>query len=432
MGLLFTYLLTYGGALVSLFNPFIGLLIYVCFALVRPESMWHWSVGEGNYSRIVAVALLVGWGVNGFGNWNFGRAKGVVWALIGFWAWSVVCSFQSENGGVAFAFVEAKAKILLPFLVGITTIDSVRQLKQLAWVILLSLGFVAWEMNLAYYGGFNLVYELGFGGMDNNCVAIAMVSGVGLAFFLGLQALKWWQKGLALASALLMAHTIMFAMSRGGLVALIVTAVVAFWLLPKQPKHYLFFAVAVAIGLRLAGPGVRDRFLSSFLDEQTRDFSAQSRLDLWGHCWDVLRNHPLFGIGPDHWPLIAHLYGWPERKEAHSMWMQTAAELGFVGLSLLVVFYGLCMLRLCPLTRREAAVPDPFLRAVARMVIAALVGFVVAAQFVTITGLEVPYYIVLVGAGALKLSSVVAPVRAEDPRRGWVRWGAPRWLEAAR
>ena len=37
-GLLFTYALTYGGAVVSLFNPFYGLLIYVCFAIMRPET----------------------------------------------------------------------------------------------------------------------------------------------------------------------------------------------------------------------------------------------------------------------------------------------------------------------------------------------------------------------------------------------------------
>ena len=43
-GLLFTYLLTYGGAVVSLFRPFHGLLIYICFAIIKPEALWYWSV----------------------------------------------------------------------------------------------------------------------------------------------------------------------------------------------------------------------------------------------------------------------------------------------------------------------------------------------------------------------------------------------------
>ena len=38
MGLLFTYLLTYGGSALSLVRPFYGLLAYICFAIIRPES----------------------------------------------------------------------------------------------------------------------------------------------------------------------------------------------------------------------------------------------------------------------------------------------------------------------------------------------------------------------------------------------------------
>src|SRR5262249_4810833 len=124
-GLLFTYLLTYGGALTSLFNPFIGLLIYICFAIIRPESMWHWSGPAGNYSRIVAIALLMGWALHGFGNWSFGRARGIIVAFITFWLWIFASALQAENPGVAFAFVEAMAKVLLPFIAGITLLDSV-------------------------------------------------------------------------------------------------------------------------------------------------------------------------------------------------------------------------------------------------------------------------------------------------------------------
>ena len=74
-GLLFTFLLTYGGGLVSLFNPFVGLLIYICFAIIKPESLWYWSVPAGNYSRIVFGALFVGWAMAGFGSWRLGRAR---------------------------------------------------------------------------------------------------------------------------------------------------------------------------------------------------------------------------------------------------------------------------------------------------------------------------------------------------------------------
>jgi hypothetical protein len=86
--------------------------------------------------------------------------------------------------------------------------------------------------------------------------------------------------------------------------------------------------------------------------------------------------------------------------------MQLGAELGFPGLFFLLIgFYGLCIARLWPLTFLATPVPDPWIKTLARMVIAALFGFFVSAQFVSLAGLELPYYIVLVGAGALKLTS---------------------------
>src|SRR5947209_13535309 len=118
-GLLFTYALTYGGAVASLVRPFYGLLVYVCFAIVKPESMWYWAVPEGNYSRIVAITLLIGWAVGGLGTWRLGRAAGVLLALVSFFAWSAVSATQALDSSRAFPYLESLAKIVLPFIAGI-------------------------------------------------------------------------------------------------------------------------------------------------------------------------------------------------------------------------------------------------------------------------------------------------------------------------
>src|SRR4051812_30748198 len=222
-GLVFTYLLTYGGAAVSLFNPYVGLLIYVCFAIIRPESLWHWSVPAGNYSRIVAAGLLAGWVLNGLGRWSFGRAKPIVGSLLLYWVWACLSAIQAQDQTEAWAWVESQVKIVLPFLVGMTLIDSARQLKQLAWVIALSHGYVAYELNLSYFvNGYNVFQDIGFGGMDNNSFAIALCSAAGLSFFLGLNASRWWLTLLAFASAALSVHAVMLSFSRGGMVGLII------------------------------------------------------------------------------------------------------------------------------------------------------------------------------------------------------------------
>jgi probable O-glycosylation ligase (exosortase A-associated) len=403
-GLLFTYVLTYGGAAASLFSPFVGLLVYVCFAIVKPEAMWYWSVPQGNYSRIVALALLAGWGVNGFGKWRLGRARALIVAFACFWVWAAISTLWAKEQGVALEFVELIAKVFLPFLVGITIIDSVQKLKLLAWVIMLSQAYVAFELNLIYYQGYNRLQEEGFAGMDNNSVAIALVTCIWPAFFLGLQTERLWLKAVALAGASMMANAVLFSYSRGGMLALVITGLVSFFLLPKKPRHYIVFAAAVLVLIRLAGSQIVERFWTSFNSEGSRDASAESRLQLWTVCWDLMLKHP-FGLGPSQFGYVASDYGFPTGKLAHSLWLQLGAELGFVGLGFLSLFFGTCMVRLWPVAREKRSVPDPWLRVASRMVLASLVGFAVSAQFVSLTTLEVPYYIALVGAAALKLCS---------------------------
>jgi putative inorganic carbon (hco3(-)) transporter len=222
---------------------------------------------------------------------------------------------------------------------------------------------------------------------------------------LGLGAERWWQKAVGLAGALLMLHVVFFSFSRGGMLAAMTLLLVSFVLVPKRPRYNAIFALVVLLALRLAGPEVRDRFATALLAEGERDFSAQSRLDLWGLCWELMLKHPGLGVGPDHFPLVVYEYGWPAGKEAHTLWLQTGAELGFPGLLFLVLFYGMSVVRLLPLTRTRGGGHDPSFAHLGRMVIAGLMGFVISAQFVTIEALELPYYIALVGAGVLKLAS---------------------------
>jgi hypothetical protein len=105
---------------------------------------------------------------------------------------------------------------------------------------------------------------------------------------------------------------------------------------------------------------------------------------------------------------VASEYGWHDGKEAHSLWFQTGAEQGFLGIGLLAAFYGICIWRLWRLRRALEHSTDSWAPDYARMVITALVGFIVAAQFVSLEALEVPYYVVLVGAAVLKLTPMPA------------------------
>jgi probable O-glycosylation ligase (exosortase A-associated) len=403
-GLLFTYLLTFGGGAAALFRPFIGLLVYVCFSILRPEALWPWAVPPGNYSKIVAIALLLGWAFKGFGRWQLGRAQAVMVMLAAFALWAVVAlNFATADREAAWTMVEELLKVIIPVFVGISTIDSVRQLQLLAWVMVLSEGYVALEFNLSYLGGYNRVQYEGFGSLDNNGVAVGLVACLGIAFFLGIPEKRWPLKAAALGAGLLMIHAILLSFSRGGMLSMGITSLVAFVLVPKRPVYYAAFVLAALAVARLAGPQVIERFQQTFV-EKGEDASADTRRAQWAACLRCIQDHPL-GIGPDQWKFINGGYGVQQGIAAHSTWMQVGVEFGLPGLAALLLYYGLCMARLRPLVREATPVPDPWFHHLARMVITSLSGFMIAAQFVTLYKLEIPYYVALIGASLLKMTS---------------------------
>jgi O-antigen ligase len=412
-GLIFTFALCYGGAVASLFNPFYGLLVYVCFAIIKPESLWSWSLPVGHYSRIIAIALLLGWARTGFGNWRLGKATGIAVSFAGLWLWSVVSALASPEWDRAWYFVEIVFKILLPFLVGLSLIDSVKKLKQLMWVIVLSQGYLAFEINqYHYFLHFNYMKAVGIGGMEEGSIAIGMVTALGLSIYLIMESEVWWQKAVALGITGCLVHTVLLSFSRGGMLGLISVGVVTLILIPKRPKHLLVLAAGGLVAFSLAGKEVTERFKTSFRGGETRDSSAQGRLDLWANCWDSMLRHPVLGVGPWQFPVVAQSeYGWPIQKEGHTLWLQMGAELGVPGFVCLIAFYALGVLRLWPIIRGTVPVPDPWLRLAARMVVTGTIGFAVAAQFISLWALEVPYYTMLLGAAVIKLQgSLVAEV----------------------
>src|SRR5262245_30295259 len=151
MGLIFTYVLTAFGAAAGLISPFHGFLAYVCLAIVQPTSMWWWIITSGNFASIVGVSLLLGWTLKSFGIWRFGKATAPLTILMGYWLWMSCSALQASDQEKAWEIVIFHAKIFLPMVAALTLVKSYTDLKALAWVILLSQGYVAFELNLTFY-----------------------------------------------------------------------------------------------------------------------------------------------------------------------------------------------------------------------------------------------------------------------------------------
>ncbi len=300
---------------------------------MRPQYIWGFAGNFAGISQWVGVALLAGWALRKFGGLRFGRSSAAVGALIAFTLWvgpgidRRPCTPRARSTGT----IEL-LKVTLPLVAGMTLLTRPTAVRWMLWTIVLAHGYIGYEMNDWYYRrGTNFISEYGFGGMDNNSFGLSLVTALGPAVALGLAARKWPERILAFTCTALILHTIILTYSRGAMLGLIATVFVAFLIFPKRPSTLAATLVVALLAARLAGPAVVARFDTVFADSESRDGSAQSRVDLWRACWMSPSVTRCLVWAPATFPIVAADYGFTNGKEAHSTWMQTLAETGFPG-----------------------------------------------------------------------------------------------------
>lgn len=411
-GFILTYIVAIAGSIAALRYPLIGLQVYVGLAILRPQAIFGFAGDLGGMSLLVGVAVLIGWLFRGFGSWKLSRATPIVGCLIAFTLWFVVSATMALETAPAFVSVNELMKFVLPVVIGVTLIESEKDWRPILWTIVLAQGYVGFENNLNYVvKGYNTAAE-GFGGMDNNCFGASLVTVLGPALALMISSRTIASRLLAAAASALILHTILLTYSRGTLVGLVALGVVAFVVMPKNPKYIGALLITALVAARFVGPQLAERYSTIVASEEERDSSAESRLDLWRDCLKVVSEYPVFGVGPANWRVVAKNYGWPEGKSAHSVWMETAAEVGVPGAALLLFFFVITAYRLWPIARESLTAANQYEVAMASGVILGVVGFCVCGQFVSVPGLETPYYISMLGAGLLKIRGRQAALSA--------------------
>jgi probable O-glycosylation ligase (exosortase A-associated) len=407
-GLILVYAIAALGSVGALASPIIGLFVYVGFAVLRPQFIWGWAGDFEGISFYVGIATLVGWLIHGCGSLKLGAGRSIVIALGIFVALFLLSTIQAVDTTVAYGEIYPLAKIFVPFIIGLTLIDTEESSRALLWIIVLAQGYVSFEMNLEYLFKSHNIAADGFGGMDNNCFGVSLVTTIGPALVLALGAKKWYEKAAAAICAALILHTTLLTFSRGAMVGMIAVGATAFAVMPKRPKYLAGLVVVGLIALRLTGPQLMARYATTTASEEDRDTSAESRVDLWRDCLNIGLQNPILGIGPGNFHVIAGSIGWTEGKQAHSTWMQAVAENGFPGAIALLMFFVIAALKLWPIARARQTELNRDQIVMASGIIMSIVGFIVTAQFVSLGGLEIPYYLTMIGVVMLRNNQVTA------------------------
>lgn len=234
--------------------------------------------------------------------------------------------------------------------------------------------------------------RLSGGAGDPNYLAAMLIPAIALAVAL----LKHYRDlltrvGLAV-SLIVMVYGLALTESRGGFLAAIVAVVLSIAIAPRRG-----WAVATAVAtLALTGallstsPGALQRVTSV-------DRGGNGRSDLWTVAWRMVEDHPLEGVGLGNYVVRSREYALrrpgaltfseliivDKPLVTHNLYLQMLAELGVVGLALLLGVIGWCLRAGLAASRRFERLGEPALAAIARAVVVGTTASLVASFFIS-------------------------------------------------
>lgn len=328
------------------YSPFVPVVIYHFYSVLRPQFMWEYSLTsyvskEFPWSFLVAIAAIVTamiWrGVfwfspDRFKNVSLPRMNIGHIAFAFFALWITLSYYNARNMLVAEPVYADYRKIFLMFFITSIVMITVRQAWILYIVTALAIGYVGYEINEIYItsGGYNFIYKQGFCGLDNNGAALFLCMGIPLCMY-AWDGINHWIRWLFPFLTLLIIHSILMSYSRGAMLSSMLPAPLYF----LRMKHTKQISIMAMIGLMLlpvmAGKEIVERFSS--ISEHKNDESANSRKTTWGIAWRMAQENPLLGLGVRNSPLFTYQYGADEEgRVIHSTYLQIAADSGIVGL----------------------------------------------------------------------------------------------------
>ena len=392
------------GIVWALKNRYVGLLLYVWFALFRPQE-WLWvDISFLRPSLIIGLVLVIPSLLTGvLPNVTHPLAIG----SLSFMVFAIVAQFIAVDPQIAWVWLDYLVRLVIVCLFAVTLTTTIRRFVLLLTVMAISLGFHSAKAGLVsmLYGGIQFFDGLAGSFIDNNGYALACAMVIPLLIASG-QNLHWlrdavtddtrrhWLRFFFYAAAPLSAFTIVSLFSRGGFLAL-GASIVVFVLVQRRRTLTMVGLVATAAVAFAVVPlpkGYVDRLSTIRTYEETNETSALGRLHFWRVAIDMAMDRPL-GVGLRNFEEAYDEYDFSggehgTRRAVHNSHLQVLAETGFGGAA---AYSWLCLgsLFLALRVRRRARRVEPatqttrFFFTTANAVIVSTVAYLVGGTFVS-------------------------------------------------
>lgn len=247
--------------------------------------------------------------------------------------------FSIWFGGAVGVFTDVYLKVALIYLLAVNVVVSPKRIERLTWLLVLALGYIAFRGVFDYARGVNIVargtrVQGAVGGLvqNPNDLALHMVTFLPLALLMAMSSGSWLKRILAVGAAACMLGAIVVSGSRGGFIGFAFMFVVLGFFAARQRPMVAVAGVFVLLSALPLVPDYYWRRVASITDSSKDDYgSSEARRKLFSDAFDAFVENPFTGVG------AGQFYSYkPETRrqpwqEAHNIWLQVAADLGFVG-----------------------------------------------------------------------------------------------------
>jgi putative inorganic carbon (hco3(-)) transporter len=401
---LFVLAILVPGMAAALTNRFAALLLYLWFALFRPQD-WLWmDISRLRLSMVIGAMLLGPSLLTGILP-NVSHPLSAAGVL--FFVCALVSQMSAYAPAVGWAWIDFLGRLLMVCLLLVTLASTRRRIVAVLAVIACSLGVHAGKAGFAWLviGGVRFADGLSGAFVDNNGYALGTVMIMPLLIATGqnlhyLFEGRWpdiekWTRRIIFGMAFFCTFTVIGTYSRGGFVSLAAAVLMFIGLQKRRAAAFTGLGAMVLLGVLFVPvpQGYVERLSTIRTYKEIGEDSAMSR----PHFWKVavrMAEQNFFGVGLrqyenayDNYDFLDGRYG--RERSVHSVYYQVLAELGFPGAAVWA-FLLLYSLFACWRIRARASSPDlpddarEFVFTSANALMVSMTGFMVGGSFLTL------------------------------------------------
>lgn len=400
------------GLIVTLRKPWLGAILWIIISVLNPHLL-GFKMATQPVAAVVAGTTVFAALIRR-ADFSIPWRAPLIWFAI-FTVWISITYLASGALDDNYDMWNKVMKINFMFFIVYGLIVSRKQIDYVIWAVAAS---------LCYYGVKGGIFTIATAGAHrvwgpegtfiggNNELALALIIGTPLLWYLRNTVEPRWFKNGLVASMILCTAAALGSHSRGALLALAAMSLY-FWIRsPNKGRIALVMMVVAPVLLGLMSQEWETRMAT--IQTYEEDQSAMGRINAWWMAFNLAKNNVFGGSFETATPEFFMKYAPNPNfiQGPHSIYFQVLGQHGFIGLFIYLAMWistWMACNRIRSITREVAEKQDTYL--LASMIQVSLAGFAVGGAFLGLAYFDVPYFLMAVVVRLLWIEETEAKSR---------------------